>query len=96
MKDQEVKDLIKDLESVGLSEDPSTIEVGRDGVTSIDYGSDGDLDIIYLLKRSSYERLDVWNNHCYLIFQGASYTIVFDSEESAKKVAKKIQTFLNS
>jgi hypothetical protein len=38
MEDQEIKELIKDLESVGLSEDPSTIEVGKDGVLEITVG----------------------------------------------------------
>jgi len=97
MKDQEVKDLIKDLESVGLSEDPSTIEVGRDGVTSITYGSDdNENEIIFLLKRASYEKISLWSNFCYLTLPRATYCIHCKSEEDAKKVAKKIQTFLNS
>jgi|688.fasta_scaffold1441820_1 hypothetical protein len=97
MKDQEIRELVKDLESVGLSDDPSTIEVGRDGVTNIGYaGNDSDVEIIFLLKRSSYESISLWNNHCYFVSQRNSYTIVCDSEESAKRVAKKIQTFLNS
>jgi hypothetical protein len=98
MKDQEIREIVKDLESVGLSEDPSTIEVGRDGVTNIGYAAErfANEGIIFLLKRASYERISLWNNHCYFVFQGNSYTIVCDSEESAKRVAKKIQTFLNS
>lgn len=97
MEDQEIRELVKDLESVGLSEDPSTIEVGKDGVLSISYnGNDSDTDIIFLLKKSSYERIELWNDHCYLIFQNISYNIFCNSKESARKVAKKIQTFLNS
>jgi hypothetical protein len=97
MEDQEIKELIQDLESVGLSDDPSTIEVGKDGVMSISYnGNESDTNIIFLLKRSSYERIELWNDHCYLVFQNISYNILCNSEESARKVAKKIQNFLNS
>jgi hypothetical protein len=98
MQDQEIKELIKDLESVGLSEDPSTIEVGKDGVLEITVGvRDQQIETIYLLKRASYERIGVGNgNLCYLVFEKTSYCIKCDSYDSAKKVAKKIQTFLNS
>ena len=47
MEDQEIKDLIADLESVGLSDDPSTIEVGKDGVMSISYNGN-DLSLIHI------------------------------------------------
>jgi len=97
MQDQEIKELIKDLESVGLSEDPSTIEVGRDGVLEIAIGRNEKIETIYLLKRASYERIVVENgNLCYLVFEKTSYWITCNSYDSAKKIAKKIQTFLNS
>jgi hypothetical protein len=97
MQDQEIKELIKDLESVGLSEDPSTIEVGRDGVLEIAIGRNEKIETIYLLKRASYERIVVGNgNLCYLVFEKTSYWITCNSYDSAKKIAKKIQTFLNS
>jgi hypothetical protein len=97
MQDQEIKELIKDLESVGLSEDPSIIEVGKDGVFEITIGRGEGIETIYLLKRASYERIGVGNgNLCYLVFEKTSYCIKCDSHDSAKKVAKKIQTFLNS
>jgi hypothetical protein len=97
MQDQEIKDLIEDLESVGLSEDPSTIEVGKDGVLEITIGRNEQIETIYLLKRASYERIGVGNgNLCYLVFEKTSYWITCNSHDSAKKVAKKIQTFLNS
>ena len=95
MEDQEIKELFQGLESVGLSDDPSTIEVGKDGVLSISYNGN-DVNIIFLLKRASYERIELWNDHCYLVFQNISYSILCNSEESAKKIAKKIQNFLNS
>jgi len=98
MQDQEIKELIKDLESVGLSEDPSTIEVGKDGVLEITVGvRDQQIETIYLLKRASYERIGIENgNFCYLVFEKTSYWITCNSYDSAKKIAKKIQTFLNS
>jgi len=95
MEDQEIKDLIADLESVGLSDDPSTIEVGKDGVKEI-VSSNDEVEIIFLLKRSSDKRIEVKNRYCYLIFEKDGYGITCDSEKSAKKVAKKIQNFLNS
>ena len=95
MRDQEIKDLIGDLESVGLSDDPSTVEVGKDGVESIDY-ENSELNIIYLLKKGSYSRIEAENNYCYLISENFVYSIICRSDESARKVAKKIQNFLNS
>jgi hypothetical protein len=97
MQDQEIRELVKDLESVGLSGDPSTIEVGKDGVKDIGYaGNDSGVEIIFLLKRAPYERISLWNNLCYFVFQKATYCITCNSHDSAKKIAKKIQTFLNS
>jgi len=97
MQDQEIKELIKDLESVGLSEDPSIIEVGKDGVFEITIGRGEGIETIYLLKRASYERIGIENgNFCYLVFEKTSYWITCNSYDSAKKIAKKIQTFLNS
>ena len=95
MEDQEIKELIQDLESVGLSDDPSTIEVGKDGVKEIVSSTD-EVEIIFLLKRSAYKRIEVKNRYCYLIFEKDGYSIECKSEEAAKKVAKKIQNFLNS
>ena len=95
MEDQEIKDLVKDLESVGLSDDPSTIEVGKDGVKEILNNNDR-MDTVYLLKRASYERISIKINICYLVLEKYSHIITCDSEESAKRVAKKIQNFLNS
>jgi hypothetical protein len=97
MQDQEIKDLIEDLASVGLSEDPSTIEVGKDGVLEIRVNYEYLTQTIYLLKRARYERIEVENsNYCHLILEKNCYDIKCDSYDSAKKVAKKIQTFLNS
>jgi hypothetical protein len=99
MQDQEIKELIKDLESVGLSEDPSTIEVGKDGVKEIRVDYEYLTQTIYLLKRAQYQRIEIANhdsNYCHLILEKNCYDIKCDSYDSAKKVAKKIQTFLNS
>ena len=103
MKDTEIRDLIQDLESVGLSDDPSVIVSGQDGVVSI-YGnivsiqmsSDTPLESIYLLKRASYQRVEVEETFCWLVFENYSYFIQCKTNGDAKRVAKKIQTFLNS
>ena len=95
MKDQEIRDLVQDLASVGLSEDPSVIVPGQDGVVSASL-RDTPLESIYLLKRASYQRVEAVDYMCYLVFDSCSYTIGCKTKEDAKRVAKKIQNFLNS
>lgn len=96
MKDTEIRELIQDLESVGLSEDPSVIVSGQDGVVSIQMSRDTPLESIYLLKRASYQRVEVEETFCWLVFENYSYFIQCKTNGDAKRVAKKIQTFLNS
>ena len=96
MKDTEIRELIQDLESVGLSDDPSVILSGQDGVVSIQMSRDTPLESIYLLKRASYQRVEVEETFCWLVFEKSSYFIQCQTVEDAKKIAKKIQNFLNS
>lgn len=95
MKDTEIRELVQDLASVGLSEDPSVIESSQDGIISINL-RDVLLESIYLLKRASYQRVDVESTVCWFVFADCSYVIRCKTKEDAKKVAKKIQNFLNS
>ena len=102
MQDQEIKELIKDLESVGLSSNPQLLTVGEEGIVKIvrnknDY--EKTIDEFPLIKGMD---TDFHRENKELTFRrdggpkGLYYLLVFESEQKAKEALIRVTNYLNS
>lgn len=105
MEDKEIKEPIKDLESVGLSDNPSIIEVGKDGVLEIrDEKNDEEVfyNRIYLLKTAEYSCIKEFEDFkgkqiiVLRFYSSDAWYIMVNTKENMRKVSEKIQRFINS
>ena len=103
MEDQEIRELAKDLESVGLSSNEGILTVGEEGIVEIVRElSNWDLKIgeFPLIKKMD---LDFYRRDETLVFQRqgnssspAYYKIKFKTKELAKTALIRISAYLNS
>lgn len=103
MQDQEIKELMEDLSSIGLSSDPQFLTVGEEGIVEItrSFGTtDRNLNEFPLIKRMD---LDLYRRGEVLVFKrhghgtlGLSYFVGFETEEKAKQALIRVSSFLNS
>jgi len=103
MEDQEIKELIKDLASVGLSSNPQLVTVGEEGIVKI-VRKNGDfekpVDEFPLIKGMD---TDLYREKQILIFRrngigntGLHYFLEFESEQKAKEALIRVTNYLNS
>jgi hypothetical protein len=102
MQDQKIKELIKDLASVGLSSNPQFLTVGEEGIVKIVRNKENFekiLDEFPLIKGMD---TDFHRENENLIFRrdggpkGLYYFLVFESEQKAKEALIRVTNYLNS
>ena len=83
-----------DLESVGLQENPSILESGKNGVINIQFNSTTH-DKLFLIK-GGIKNVFIKVNCIYLTSFESKNIMITTNEEETFNVAKRIQNFLNS
>ena len=100
MEDKEVRELIKDLESVGLSDNPGVLTKGENGIVKITRGDfNHSMEDFPLIKGID---LDIYRDEHTLIFvrnllnTTVRYKIDYQDEGQAKESLGRIVAYLNS
>lgn len=102
MEDQEIRELIEDLESVGLSDNPGILVKGENGIVKIQrsVGSfDADLEDFPLIKGMDRDLVRIGKEIIFLrVLNDISvrYTIEYQNKGQAKAFLARITTYLNS
>lgn len=100
MEDKEVKELIKDLESVGLSDNPGVLTKGENGIVKITRG-DFNVDMMDFPLIKGID-LDIFRGENTLIFvrnllnTTVRYKIEYQDEGQAREALVRIVSYLNS
>ncbi len=102
MEDQEIRELIKDLASVGFSDNQGILVKGENGVTRIDRmagNSNQDLEDFPIIKGMDRDLVRKGNRIIFLRIihdNSVRYDIEYQNEDKAKAALARITTYLNS